>query len=137
MCLKINIALCSHKIWQSSHKSNRFHQQLSRCCSTQGRIHDTERLLLSLVLQHVSVATEKVKGATVVKISDDFLAKAFEGDYSNSGKWVKEVKKIVAEARMLLELGEGRCDKFYFYYPTCPKCAKIYGKNQVVILALL
>ncbi len=61
-------------------------------------------MLLSLVLQHVSVATEKVKGATVVKISGDFLAKALEGDYSNISKWVKEVKKIVAEARMLLEL---------------------------------
>ena len=53
---------------------------------------------------YVSVATEKVKGATVVKISGDFLTKAFEGDYSNIGKWVKEVKKILAEARMLLEL---------------------------------
>ena len=25
--------------------------------------------------------------------------------------------------------------KMYFYYPTCPKCSKQYGKNYVVILA--
>ncbi|MGE5758418.1 MAG: hydrolase [Sideroxydans sp.] len=25
--------------------------------------------------------------------------------------------------------------KLYFYYTTCPKCAKKYGKNYVVILA--
>jgi hypothetical protein len=40
----------------------------------------------------LSLAPEKVKGATVVKISGDFLAKALEGDYSNISKWVKEVK---------------------------------------------
>jgi hypothetical protein len=25
--------------------------------------------------------------------------------------------------------------KLYFYYTTCPKCAKKYGKNYVVLLA--
>jgi hypothetical protein len=25
--------------------------------------------------------------------------------------------------------------KMYFYYTTCPKCAKKYGKNYVVLLA--
>ncbi len=25
--------------------------------------------------------------------------------------------------------------KLYFYYTTCPRCAKKYGKNYVVILA--
>ena len=86
---------------------------------------------------YVSVATEKVKGATVVKISGDFLTKEFEGDYSNIGKWVKEVKKILAEARMLLELGEGRCDKFYFYYPTCPKCANCKDELTNLMSCLL
>jgi len=27
--------------------------------------------------------------------------------------------------------------KTYFFYATCPKCAKYYGKNYVVILAQL
>jgi hypothetical protein len=25
--------------------------------------------------------------------------------------------------------------KMYFFYTTCPKCAKVYGKNYTVILA--
>ena len=25
--------------------------------------------------------------------------------------------------------------KMFFYYTTCPKCAKAYGKNYVVLLA--
>ena len=25
--------------------------------------------------------------------------------------------------------------QIYFYYATCPKCAKYFGKNQVVLLA--
>ena len=25
--------------------------------------------------------------------------------------------------------------KLYFFYTTCPKCAKVYGKNYVVLLA--
>jgi len=26
-------------------------------------------------------------------------------------------------------------DKMYMWYTTCPKCAKKYGKNNVIILA--
>ena len=26
-------------------------------------------------------------------------------------------------------------EKLYFWYTTCPKCAKVYGKNYVVLLA--
>eukprot|EP00804_Cyclotella_cryptica_P013143 CCRYP_019645-RA/>CCRYP_019645-RA protein AED:0.02 eAED:0.06 QI:0/0/0.5/1/1/1/2/2912/186 len=96
----------------------------------------------------VSVATEEVKGAAVEKISGDFLAKVFEGDYSNIGKWVKEVELLLPSVRDSLKLDGKRGDKnqgskssddikHYLYYPTCPKCAKIYGKNHVVILASL
>jgi len=32
--------------------------------------------------------------------------------------------------------GEGKnFSKLYFYYTTCPKCQKKYGKNYVVLLA--
>jgi hypothetical protein len=27
--------------------------------------------------------------------------------------------------------------KMYFWYTTCPKCAKVYGKNYTVILAMV
>jgi hypothetical protein len=96
----------------------------------------------------VSVAPQEVNGAAVEKISGDFLAKVFEGDYSNIGKWVNEVENLVPSVRASLELDGKRNDKnedrkssdkvkHYLYYPTCPKCAKKFGKNHVVILASL
>jgi hypothetical protein len=83
---------------------------------------------------YVSIAGDEVEGANVEKISGDFLAKAFEGDYSNIGKWIKEMDKLLPQVKKSTKKTE---TKYYFYYPTCPKCAKKYGKNHVVILAAL
>ncbi|MBT3691407.1 hypothetical protein HOD75_00145 [archaeon] len=76
---------------------------------------------------YLSVLTE-VPGANNVKISGEFLTKVFEGSYKDMGKWVKEMEKYVSAKNKKIE-------KLYFYYTTCPKCAKKYGKNYVVILA--
>jgi hypothetical protein len=32
-------------------------------------------------------------------------------------------------------LKDKEIEKIYFYYTTCPKCAKLYGKNYTVIFA--
>jgi len=78
----------------------------------------------------LSVAEDKeVEGAEVEKISGTFLAKSFEGDYSNMGKWIKEMETL------LKETATKDLKSFYLYYPTCPKCAKKYGENYVVIMA--
>ena len=71
---------------------------------------------------------EETIGAKMEKISGTFLAKVFEGEYKNMGKWVKEMESYV-------EAKGQKAKKLYFFYTTCPKCAKIYGKNYVVILA--
>ena len=64
----------------------------------------------------------------MVRISGTFLTRVFEGPYKNMGKWVKEMKAFVKT--------KGReIKKLYFFYTTCPKCAKVYGKNYTVILA--
>jgi hypothetical protein len=69
-----------------------------------------------------------VPGAQMAKISGKFLTKVFEGPYSKAGEWAKEMEKYVAS--------KGReCKKLYFSYTTCPKCAKAYGKNYVVLFA--
>lgn len=71
--------------------------------------------------------TKDVPGASMATLSGDFLSKVFEGPYSKMGAWVREMAAFVA--------GKGaQLKKMYFYYPTCPKCAKKYGKNYVVIL---
>ena len=69
-----------------------------------------------------------VPGAETVKISGTFLTKVFEGPYKDIRQWIQEMKAW-------LESKAANVKKMYFFYTTCPKCAKYYGKNYVVILA--
>jgi hypothetical protein len=72
--------------------------------------------------------TKDISDAKTATLSGTFLAKAFEGPFQNMGKWIAEMKSFVQ--------GKGKkLQKMYFFYTTCPKCAKKYGKNYVVILA--
>lgn len=94
---------------------------------------DSEPLVLSdensLWGADVYIAVNKeVPGADMVKISGTFLSKVFEGPFQNIGKWMKEMEAFVKS--------KGKeAKKTYFFYTTCPKCAKFYGKNYIVILA--
>lgn len=69
-----------------------------------------------------------IPGASMATISGTFLSKVFEGSFRNVRIWIEEMKAFVQ--------GKGKgLQKMYFFYTTCPKCAKKYGKNYVVILA--
>ncbi|MFH0714417.1 MAG: hydrolase [Candidatus Diapherotrites archaeon] len=72
--------------------------------------------------------TKNVPGANMEKISGTFLSKVFEGNYDSMGKWVQEMQSFVQSKGKIAQ-------KLYFFYTACPKCAKHYGKNYVVILA--
>lgn len=72
--------------------------------------------------------TRDVPGAEMTHISGTFLTRAFEGPYKDVRKWVVEMKNYVAAKKKEME-------KLYFFYTTCPKCAKVYGNNYVVLLA--
>jgi hypothetical protein len=77
----------------------------------------------------IYIAVSKdVPGAKMAKISGTFLTKVFEGPYKDVGKWIEQMKSW-------LESKAKEMKKMYFFYTTCPKCAKYYGKNYVVILA--
>lgn len=76
---------------------------------------------------YIGVAKE-VPGANNVTLSGTFLSKAFDGPYSHVRKWIEETKKYIASEGKVMK-------KLYCYYTTCPKCAKKYGANHVVILA--
>jgi len=72
--------------------------------------------------------TKDVPGAQMTTLAGTFLTKVFEGPYQNAGKWALEMNSYVQ--------GKGKTvKKLYFHYTTCPKCAKAYGKNYVVLLA--
>ncbi|MFH0954735.1 MAG: hydrolase [Candidatus Micrarchaeota archaeon] len=77
----------------------------------------------------VYIAVSKpVPGVKMEKISGTFLSKAFEGNYGDMGKWTKEMQSFVKSRGK-------EAQKTYFFYTTCPACAKHYGKNYTVILA--
>jgi len=74
--------------------------------------------------------SKEVPGARTTTLSGTFLARVFEGSYRNLRNWIEEMKAFVR--------GKGKdYRKMFLYYTTCPKCAKKYGKNYVVILAQL
>jgi len=73
-------------------------------------------------------ASRDVPGARMAELSGTFLSRAFEGPYKNIGRWVREMRDHVRSKGKELR-------KLYFYYTTCPKCAKEFGRNCVVLLA--
>lgn len=72
--------------------------------------------------------SKNVPGAKMATISETFLTKVFEGPYQNVGRWAKEMQEHVSNKGKKLE-------KLFFSYTTCPKCAKAYDKNYVVLFA--
>ncbi len=69
-----------------------------------------------------------IANARMATLSGTYLSKVFEGPYRNMRVWIEEMQAYVAAKGK-------RARKLYFYYTTCPKCAKKYGENYVVILA--
>jgi len=76
---------------------------------------------------YIDVAKD-VPNAEMAKISGTFLTKVFEGPYQNAGKWAGEMADYVRSKGKVLK-------KLFFSYTTCPRCAKVYGKNYVVLFA--
>ena len=78
---------------------------------------------------NIYISTKKAISKELdVRVSGKFLTKVFEGPYSKVGKWTKEM-------RIYVEQHGKKVKQMYYYYTTCPKCAKTYGKNYVVLFA--
>jgi len=76
---------------------------------------------------YISVPRD-VPNARMAEISGTFLTKVFEGPFQDIRLWIREMENYVRSQGRELK-------KLYLYYTTCPKCAKVYGKNYVVLLA--
>lgn len=70
---------------------------------------------------------KKIHNAENVAMSGKFVSKVYEGEYKNIGNWIKDFEEYAKEKKVKLE-------KTFMWYTTCPKCAKKYGKNYVVII---
>lgn len=69
-----------------------------------------------------------VNNGKMKSISGTFLTKVFEGPYKDMGKWIKENEQYIKSKGKEI-------NQLYFYYTTCPKCAKKYGKNYTVLIS--
>lgn len=101
----------------------------------QKKIHDAaaeaeEYLTLSdevssLHADHYYAVSKLVPGMDNVKISGTYRTMVFEGPFKDSPKWHQQLRAFIGSK------GERLLHSYYFY-TTCPNCAKVYGKNYVV-----
>ena len=72
--------------------------------------------------------TKEIPGAENIKISGTFLTKVYDAPFKEIRNCVKDFKAHVKE--------KGRTmSQMYFYYTTCPECARKYGHNYMVAFA--
>jgi hypothetical protein len=76
---------------------------------------------------YVAVDRE-VPGARNTILSGKYYSRVYEGPFRDSGKWCKDFDSVAKSKGLAVK-------KMYLWYTTCPKCAKKYGKNYVVVIA--
>jgi hypothetical protein len=84
--------------------------------------------LSSFTGEHYFAAAKPVPDEDMTALSGDFVTKVFEGPYAEAKSWHEEMQNMV-RAR------GSEPGRVFFFYTTCPKCAKAYGKNYVVGVA--
>lgn len=70
---------------------------------------------------------KEIPGAENTTLSGKFFSKVYEGNFKDTGKWCKDFMEFIKIKGLKMK-------KQYMWYTTCPKCAKKYGKNYVVII---
>ena len=78
--------------------------------------------------EHLFAVNKPVAGETMTTLSGDFVTKVFEGPYQQAKAWHSEMEAIADKRGTPAKA-------VHFFYTTCPKCAKAYGKNYVVGVA--
>lgn len=76
---------------------------------------------------YVAVDREIV-GAENSTLSGTFLSKVYEGNFKDTGAWMKDFERYANNKGVSIK-------KMYTWYTTCPTCAKKYGKNYVALIA--
>lgn len=76
---------------------------------------------------YLSITASK-PGMPVETLSGTFASMAFDGSYNAVPSFIEAMDKWLA-------ISGKKAKKYYFYFTTCPKCAKKYGHNYIVALA--
>lgn len=69
-----------------------------------------------------------VKNARNEALSGTFISKVFEADYKDVPQCMKKMEDYLSQKKKTAK-------KYYIHYSYCPKCAKEYGNNYIVIFA--
>ncbi|SDJ13310.1 hydrolase [Aliiruegeria lutimaris] len=77
--------------------------------------------------EHYFSVDHPVPQEEMTTLSGDFVTRVFEGPYSKAKQWYGEMEELARS--------HGCETSEIFFYTTCPKCAKHYGKNYVVGVA--
>ena len=78
--------------------------------------------------EHFFLVERDVPGHDTVPIPGTYLARVFDGPFKDMPQWLNTLRGDLAASGRPME-------NVYAFYTTCPKCAKVYGHNPVVLLA--
>jgi len=70
---------------------------------------------------------KELPGAGNQRLSGKFYSRVYEGNFNKTGEWCKDFEEHAKSKGFEVK-------KWYMWYTTCPKCAKKYGKNYVVVI---
>jgi len=73
---------------------------------------------------------KEIERAKNVTLCGKYYCKVYEGSFRDTGKWCKDYEAVAKSKGLTIK-------KWYMWYTTCPKCAKKYGKNYVVVVCEL
>ncbi len=86
------------------------------------------RDLSSWSAEHFFAVSKHVAGQEMTRLSGHFVTKVFEGPYRDVPRWQDEMEKSIEQSGK-------KAGRVFFFYTTCPGCAKAYGENYVVGIA--
>lgn len=78
--------------------------------------------------EQLYAVSEPVDGADNLALDGTYLSKVFEGPYRDAKKWYDTMQAMAKSKGKTVV-------KTYFFYTTCPNCAKHYGHNYTIVLA--
>jgi hypothetical protein len=77
---------------------------------------------------HYFRIAKEIPGLAMERLTGTFLTKVYEGPFQQMPLWIKDMEAFVSSQGK-------KADDYFAFYTTCPKCAKVYGKNYVVLFA--
>lgn len=70
---------------------------------------------------------KEIPDAENIILTGKYYSKVYEGPFRDTEKWCKDFENLTKLKNITIK-------KWYLWYTTCPKCARKYGKNYVVIV---